>query len=611
MAKINVLDSYIYNRIAAGEVVQNPSSVVKELIENSIDAGAKNIVIEIKDGGIKQIKITDDGCGIEKDYVKTAFLPHATSKISCVDDLESIQTLGFRGEALSSIAAVSMVTLKTKTINSETGTLIELKSDLITEFSECAMQGGTIFCVDNIFFNTPARAKFLKSKKSEESEITNVVSRFIIANPYISFKYLVDDKLVFDFLGNGLLNALSVIYGKEILDNVIEVKYQKNGYELQGFISKPEFAKANRSYQTLIINDRLITNSLISTAIFNAYGGFLMTRRYPLFALSLKMPYDMLDVNVHPSKLDVRFKENNHIYGIFYNAVFNCLNNLTASQNIFSNNGQSAESVVLPPVLAEPKQSYNSNFNKPKVAFNESDNFEYNLKINEPVNYRVSEPDTSAAKNIKQPVVFKAEQKFDQTVMPVELKQHKIVGTIFNTYIVLQLEEDMLLIDQHAAAERLLYDKLKQSINNKKMAVQTLMLPYILNVNSSDFNFIEQNLPVFKLLGFNIEQFGNNSFKISEVPMFFDGLDFNKFFDNLLSDEVNIKSIKSSDIIKEKLMQAACKASVKAGDSLNNEDIESLINSIKHGVTLLCPHGRPIIVKYSKNEIEKWFKRIV
>ena len=617
MTKINILKSEIYNRIAAGEVVERPASVVKELVENSIDAGAKSISVEIKDGGTKLIKVIDDGQGIEKDYVKTAFLPHATSKISNVSDLENISTLGFRGEALASIAAVSMITLKTKTKNDETAVLLELKAGQVTNFSECALSCGSVICVENLFFNTPARLKFLKSKKTEESEITNVITRFILANPNLNFKYTVDDKIIYDYTGKDLLTALHTIYGESVYNNVLEINYEKNGYKLCGYIGKPDFSKSNKTYQTLIINDRFVTNSLISMAVYNAYGGFLMTKKYPFFVLNFKMPNDCLDVNVHPNKADVRFADNNVVYGIFYKCIFNCLTQNTTFNSIMTEN-KIAEPFNNPIINITPSlnnagdSSFNksAHFEKIKTPFNEfNEDFQYTFENKEFKQLKVSDSDVNLI-NSNQIQDVMGDKESIQESMPITAQPYKIVGTAFNTYIILEMRDCILFIDQHAAMERILYDKLKNNTDSKKFAVQPLLVPYILNVNSTESRIIFDNLEIFKSLGFNIEEFGNNSYKVSEVPIIFEGLNFDKFFSLFFNEDANIKAVKHSDLIKDKLAQIACKASIKAGDMLNTEDIENLVANL-NGLVLLCPHGRPIVVKYSKTDIEKWFKRII
>ena len=328
MAKINVLDSSIYNRIAAGEVVERPASVVKELVENSIDAGATSIVISIDHGGTREIKIIDNGCGIEKEYIREAFMPHATSKIEKAEDLDSIMTLGFRGEALASIASVARVSMTTKTRDAELGSHIDIEGGKILKMCETGAKDGTTMIISDLFFNVPARAKFLKKPKSEEQEVTALVSRLILANPTVAFRYIVDEKTVFTTPGKTLKEAMYGIYGKEVLTETLPVCLKRDNVEITGYIGRPSYAKANRTYQTLIVNGRHIGDQMISAAVANAYGDMLMKRRYPFFILNLKLPVTDVDVNVHPNKLEVRFVNSNKIFGLFFEAVSRALHEM-------------------------------------------------------------------------------------------------------------------------------------------------------------------------------------------------------------------------------------------------------------------------------------------
>ena len=621
MAKINILDSFIYNRIAAGQVIERPACIVKELVENSLDANAKNITIEILQGGKKFIKVTDDGEGIESRYLENAFKSHATSKISDIKDLENINTLGFRGEALTSISSICEVCLKSKTKEESVGSQVIVRGGKVVEKTECALNTGTQTECENIFFNIPARLKFLKVDKTEEGEITDMISRFILSNPKITFKYKVDNKTIFDYFSDNLLDAMYCVYGKEILDNVIKIDYDTDNYKVSGYIGKSSFSKSNRSYQTLIVNGRVVNNPTISSAISNAYGEFLLKRRYPFFVLNLKIDNSLLDVNVHPKKTEVRFTDNGKVYSIFYNSIFKALNN----QNIegFSSAVSNLYS----------KFDFNKSFEKPKVEFNNQnqksesiniplepkkdemqEDFEYDIEPMGPLEYKISDS-MSAEKKINEFEDFEISKAIEnippdfQTVMPLFRSETKIVGSIFDTYIIIEAEREIYFIDQHAAMERIIYDKYKESLENAELAVQNTLIPYVLTVNSLENNFILENLEIFKKLGFNIEPFFNNSFKINEVPLIFSNLDFERFFSNFLSD-LNNKNLKTQSALKEKLMQFACKASIKAGDKLNEDDINNLLKRLKSS-NLLCPHGRPIVIRYSKSDIEKWFKRIV
>ena len=334
--KINLLSSKIYNRIAAGEVVERPFSVVKELVENSIDAGATSIEVEIENGGISCVKITDNGCGIEKSELNKALLPHATSKISSLKDLDNIMSLGFRGEALASIASVSKITIQSKTAEQEIGAMISADGGDMTEITDSAINNGTIISVNNLFFNTPVREKFLRSEKSEENEITATVARFILGNPNISFKYVVDGKVVFNSFGDGFESAFVCVYGVDSIDNCFYIDTVKNGLKITGYIGKHFFAKGNRSYQTTFINGRYVVNQTVSSAIANAYSSYLMKRQYPFYVLSISLPSEIVDVNVHPNKLDVRFANNQIVYGSVYSVISKVLDGSSEALNIVS-----------------------------------------------------------------------------------------------------------------------------------------------------------------------------------------------------------------------------------------------------------------------------------
>ena len=626
MAKINLLDSLIYNRIAAGQVIERPACIVKELVENSLDGGAKNISIEILQGGKKLIKVTDDGEGIESKDLENAFKPHATSKISNLSDLENINTLGFRGEALCSIASICSVIMKSKTKFESVGACVEVQGGKIINQSECALNTGTQVECQNIFFNIPARLKFLKVDKTEEGEITDMVQKFILSNPKIAFKYKIDNKIVFDYFSDNLQDAMYCVYGKEILDNVIKIDYSEDNYSVYGYIGKPSYLKSNRSYQLLIVNGRVVNNATISSATSNAYGDFLLKRRYPFFVLNLKIDNNLLDVNVHPQKTEVRFTDNGKVYSIFYNSIYKALNN------------QKDQGFTSAAAKINTGFDFNKGFQKPKIEFNNynstddklvykeeesaalQNDFNYDIKP-AVLEYKVSDSENikktnEESENFEQqdsaieiiPPDFQTVFKNYQTSLPIEKTETKIVGTIFDTYIIIESQSEIYFIDQHAAMERIIYDKYKESLEGE-LAVQNTLIPYILNVNNLENNYILENLEVFKKLGFNIEPFFNNSFKIDEVPHIFSNLDFERFFSNFLSD-LNNKNIKTESILKEKLMQSACKASIKAGDKLNENDIAGLLNQLKDS-SLFCPHGRPVVIKYSKYEIEKWFKRIV
>lgn len=645
MPNINILDKSIFNRIAAGEVVEKPASVVKELVENSIDAGAKFITIEIVGGGIKKIRVTDDGCGMDKDNLPKAFLPHATSKISCLDDLDKIGTLGFRGEALSSIASVAKITTLSKTKNSESGTKIHIEGGEVLEISETGCVDGTSITVEDLFYNVPARAKFLRKPKTEESEITNLISRLILANPKIAIKYVVDGKTVYHSTATNLKDAIYTIYGANAIENLIPVEYTyQNIISVEGFIGLPSFTKPNRTYQTIIINGRFVNNKTISTAIYNAYEPYIMKSSFPFFVVSVKLPLDKVDVNVHPNKLDVKFENNNLIFGAFYNPISEILLNLSTKVRKF----ETAE-----PTEKLQKENEEVNFSNLKtLSDSDGKQFEPNaLNNSNTVTFaNIDEDSSNELKDISMlnsnnedlhnsinsflnndsfnfevqnntiandlVSIAEKENVFSQSNIfndvKVDLNTVKIIGICFNTYIIVENGSSIFFIDQHAGHERLLYDKFKASFEKNDLAVQNLLVPYVLNTNYLESDFINNNLETFKSLGFDIEPFGINSFKVSSVPVLLKDISLYKFFNDVLQDLNKNLNLTKSDILKDYLERSACRSAVKANDILSKNEIEILLNMLNSSnQILLCPHGRPIIIEITSKEIEKWFKRIV
>ncbi len=623
MNKINVLDSCIYNLISAGEVIERPASVVKELVENAIDAGAKSIKIEITSGGKTRIRVTDDGAGMSADDLEKAFLPHATSKITNKDDLFSIKTLGFRGEALASIAAVGMVTAVSKTAEEQAATQIELQGGKIISKSETSGVTGTTITVENLFYATPARLKFLKRDKSEETEITGLVSNLILSNPSIAFTYFVDGKQIFKTQGDNLKNALFSVYNREITMNFIEIENTLNGFSISGYISQPTYFKGNRSYQTAILNGRIVENKTIATAVEKAYEPFMMKRSYPLYVLNISMPYDMLDVNVHPSKFDVRFVDNHAVFSFIYHSVQNLL--------------MSYDSIKAVPQIEYVEDTVNfheenldrvderRNGEKSSLAglsdFFKSANAATSARDDGGAFYRMLK-NRAATEGAKKEEIFKGEQQkidyFSEIAADNEENQRnikpfdfegKVIGQVFDTYILVQKGDNLYVIDQHAAHERMLYDKL---CNNDDGYSQPLLIPYIYTANPAEFEFIGECVPQLNSIGFDICEFSSLTYKVSAVPDALTDISFDKFFAFLTHDLIRM-NVKTSDVLKEKLMQTACKCAIKAGDALSNEQLDLLIKAFADAENkpLQCPHGRPTVIKIPKSDFEKWFKRIV
>lgn len=601
MAKINLLSPMIFNRIAAGEVVEKPCSVVKELVENSIDSGASDISVCIERGGLGKIEVTDNGSGIEFDDLKNALLAHATSKISKLEDLDNIGTLGFRGEALSSIASVSEIEIISKTQDCEYGGKIKCLFGQMEELTQIASIDGTRISVKNLFHNVPARLKFVRKDKTEENDITNFIARLILSNPHISFSYTADGKQIYKHKASDLQTAICDIYGKEIEKDLIEVNQTRGNMTLHGYISRPEIAKANRTYQTLIINGRYVINYMISNAISNVYEDYLMKGKFPLYILCLDLPVDEVDVNVHPNKLEVKFENSGSIFSLFSDACFHALHETNFTTTPVS-------------TVDEVETDNYIKFSAPTVD-------RVTLGVNEGVSFQNEEkPDENITFNSKtsllSEIILKQVQGEDKSLYKQDElfrveEPTRILCTLFDTYILLQKGDDIFLVDQHAAHERLNYDKLKQRLETMTNISQSLVLPVIINVNNQEDNFLQENQQVFEQIGFKIEEYGKCCYRVFEIPFVLAGKDINEYFQDVFKN-LNTFVNKPLDFIKDDLCQKACKSSVKAGNKLSNEEIKILIDSLAtNKSTLLCPHGRPIIVKLTKTDIEKWFKRIV
>ena len=681
MSKINILSAQVYNRIAAGEVVDRPYSVVKELVENAIDAGATEIEIYVEGGGKQLIRVVDNGGGISRDDLHAAFLPHATSKIAKADDLERIMTLGFRGEAVASIAAVSKMTITSK-VSGENCYRLTSDGGKLGEIVEAAGGDGTDVSVEMLFFNTPVRLGFLKSDKSEETDITNFVSRFILNRPDISFRYYVGGKRILQSFGGGEEEAVVGVYGASILKDCYKIDASKHGIRLRGYIGNQNFSKPNKTYQSVFLNGRYIINSTISAAVSNAYASYLMKRQYPFYVLYIDMPTEIVDVNVHPNKADVRFADNQTVYGCIYSVISAVLDGqpkaleylVSDKTAVASEIDAEPEKVVSPkaaPVSAvpfsapkkeKPRNAPLNNSAKGVVSFSYEDArrelekvrpskttsmelpFEPEPKAEEnavPVqsvpaekkSLRETYADLQVEKNILEvnspeaaPAVktegnskdFFAENKRFLEELETKAKQNKIdvsscayAGKLFNTYLLYERGDEVYIIDQHAAHERLIFDRLKEQMRTRKVLQQPMLLPYVLNLNAFESAFIREKMENIREMGFDIDEFGNNAFKVSAVPLDLQSIDLALFFNEILSDISGYRSIKLEDLLKDKLATAACKAAVKGGMDLTREETDRLFRLMDGNMGLKCPHGRPVVVKMTKTELEKMFKRIV
>lgn len=630
MSEINLLSSKIYNRIAAGEVVERPFSVVKELVENSIDAGSKNINVEISDGGKSVIRVFDDGSGIEKDQLKKALLPHATSKIATLDDLDDITTLGFRGEALASIASVSKITITSKPENQQSGARISAEGGNIGEVTDDASPDGTEIVVRNLFYNTPAREKFLKTDRGEESDISAIMAKFILGNPNVAFKYVADGKVVLQSFGDGLESAMISVYGSGIIKDCFYIDSEKNGIKIKGYIGKQYFSKPNRSYQSSFMNGRYVVNQTISAAITNAYSSYMMKRQYPFYVLSVELPPETVDVNVHPNKTDVRFSDNRIVYGAIYSVLSKVLDgsgealNIVIEKNSINTNGITNDYVThnalnqSSAIVKEPKTVKGNgkslpyeNYSYNTLLFCDSGKID-NLNVDSDNN---AKPDDIFAENkaYLESLEKKKEELLNKPVQQVvEIETDlRFVGQVLNTFLVFDDGNDIYFVDQHAAHERILFDKFMGQIKSGTIDVQPLLIPYIENVNQEEYTFLLDNVKAFDALGIEISDFGKNSIKISTLPTCFIDMNVKGFLFDVLSDLRGLKSLSIDDILREKIAQKACKAAIKSGDSVSDDEVVIVADAIKKNMGLKCPHGRPVVVKITRTEIDKWFKRIV
>lgn len=625
---INILPSEIYNKISAGEVVERPASVVKELVENSIDGGATKITVEIFEGGIKKIIVSDNGTGIEPEDVEKAFLPHATSKISSETDLFSIASLGFRGEALASIAAVSQVELVSKTENNDYGISFKINGGVPESKSEVGFEKGTRISVSNLFFNTPARLKFLKKPKSEEGEITPLIAKIILANPTLSIRYIVDNRIVYNTFGNGLAEAMYIIYGKETYDNLLEVSYNCDDISVSGYIARPTFAKPNRTYQTLFVNGRVVSNYMISSAVQDAVDAYIMKGKFPLFALNISIPFEQVDVNVHPSKQEVKFENSGKIYGIVNSAIYKAVSNANYIQEttIFEDPVKSANEPETSKnnssfELAKLLQEHASKTNEGTILRSSdstlskilAENLNNNLNKNEEKidlnQIKLEEVEISPI--IPEKNEEKITEKIEQNIIPEFFEKYKIIGVLFETYILIEQDDLFYIIDQHAAHERQLFDKFSKEVEEGGLTLQSLLVPYVFSANLKETEFLENNLDALNSSGIEIIPFGENTFKVSAVPSILSQMNLKEFFSSILEETTGL-SRKTNEALKNKIARHACRSAVKAGDKLSEGEIDVLLKSFKENKNvLLCPHGRPIVVVFKKTEIEKWFKRIV
>ncbi len=681
MAKINILPSKVYNRIAAGEVVDRPCSVVKELVENSLDAGATEIEIHIEQGGKQLIRVIDNGCGIEREDLQSAFLPHATSKIASADDLNNIMTLGFRGEAIASISAVSQMTITSKTENGKCYKL-SCNGGELGQITEVSGEKGTDVCVELLFYHTPVRLGFLKSDKVEETEITNFVSRFILNRSDVSFTYYANGKKVLQSFGGGNEEAMACVYGASTLAQCFCVDAERHGIRVRGYIGNQNFYKSNKSYQNVFLNGRYIVNATITAAISAAYSSYLMKRQYPFYALHIDMPTELVDVNVHPNKADVRFADNQIVFGCINRIIVAILDGQAKGleyvvkapmqEGAFLPEKEETKPIVeetpkiqpfeqtltyeqakkeieqsapaftakkqgmdLPFSLKEEKKEAEEVFDDDEPLENPKANYppgfipmnqigpyipelrRANARQSDDLNFSFFAPYTEIKKFEKTADTFQANKLYldelDQKKKQdkIDVYDWKYAGKLFNTYLLYEYGDSVYIIDQHAAHERLIFDRLKDKMKKRIIITQPMLMPFEIRLNAFESGFIREQMDSILEMGFNLYESEQNCFAVSEVPMDLQHIDLNRFFNDILS-EVNVyRGIKLEDLVKDKLASAACKAAVKGGMDLSREEIDELFAMMDGNMGLKCPHGRPVVVQMTKKQLEKLFKRIV
>ncbi len=606
--KINILTADIYNQIAAGEVVDRPYSVIKELVENALDAGASEVIVEVEGGGKSLIRVHDNGCGIEREDLANAYHPHATSKLARAEDLFGVTTLGFRGEALASIASVSEMNIVSR-VEGKDAFSLACNFGTLEKVLPAAGAQGTEVTVKNLFANTPARLKFLKSDAQEEADAANMMARFILSRPAVSFTFSVGGKVKYRSFGDGLSAAVSAVYGASILDQLYEIDADKHGIRLYGFVGGRNYSKPNRTYQSLFVNGRYIVNQTVSAAVSNAYAGYLMKRQYPFYVLFLDVPPEIVDVNVHPNKADVRFADNQIIYGTVYSVVSSVLDgNSRALEYLVGAAPKQSEApkpVQLPMTYAEAKKELA--FDIPPVT---GKGTIVSSRPAEPLTLSVHAPKPKED-YFEENKRFLAEQEKKARQQRVEPETLVFKGDLFRTYLFYECGDDAYIIDQHAAHERLLYDKLTAEIETKSVAVQQMLVPFSLTVTPSEYLFLEKNFGILREIGFEIEEFGQNSVKVSAVPSILMDINLSAFFAEVLTSLETLRAVRLSDILKDKLATSACKAAVKGGEQLTEQEARALIARMDGDMGLKCPHGRPVCVHIRKSEMDKLFKRIV
>lgn len=669
MRKIAVLDKHTIDKIAAGEVVERPSSVVKELVENAIDAGATAVTVEIADGGKRLIRITDNGSGMEADQVPVAFLSHATSKIEKVEDLENIASLGFRGEALSSIAAVSQVELITKTPSALSGVRYVIEGGAEQSMEEMGAPEGTTFLVRNLFYNTPARSKFLKSDAAEGNYISSLMEQLALSHPEISFKYIQNKQVKLHTSGNyNVKDVIYNVYGRDIARALLEVSYENDFLKIQGYVGKPEISRGTRSFENYYINGRYVKNNIIAKAIEDAYKGFLMQHKFPFVSLHIQMTGNDLDVNVHPRKMEVRFARGPEVYDCIYEAVRNVLTHREMIPKVSpgpEETAAKAKTIVERKDIPEPFETkrltqmqqnihpvvqkdrlyeelpvyksntftkaeealFSGNLHKEESSANTTDPIDkQEPKIQESKTQKLKTQEISdSAINISshktlESEILKQEQEapkqlelFEEKLLaPESRSRHRLIGQLFETYWLVEFDDRFFIIDQHAAHEKVNYERFVKQFKEQETHSQYLSPPLIVSLSLEEEASLLANREFFEKAGFEIEPFGGREYSISAVPADLYGFSEEELFLEMLDNLAGEGEKDALDIFTARLATMACKSAVKGNNKLSFQEADQLIDQL---LTLNnpyhCPHGRPTIISMTKTEIEKKFKRII
>ncbi|EGT0000822.1 DNA mismatch repair endonuclease MutL [Clostridium perfringens] len=671
MNRINILNADTANKIAAGEVVERPSSVVKELVENSLDAGAKNITIEIQNGGESLIKIIDDGSGVHPEDVEKAFNPHATSKIKDTYDIFSINTLGFRGEALPSIASIARVDFKSKTEDFDMGKELIISGGEKESLTDCSMNRGTQIEVRDLFFNVPARKKFLKTTARESALINDLVNRISLANPDVSFKLFNNNKKILNTYGNGkLIDVIRTIYGKSTAENLIYFEEHKDTASVYGFIGNDTLARASRNNQSLFVNKRYVKNRSLTVAVENAFRSFNVTGKFPFFVLFIDTYPELIDVNIHPTKSEIKFKDERFIFKVVFDAVHSAMREYVKDTFTLPEEEEKKFEALKEEVIQESldkeistleklKENINYKVSEDKrkeeiYSYNPSKDYETKTEVNIPVDLLSKENKEESSKfnnslNDFKDGSYKIEISYDPILIKNELKdkvsenthdsletsdykcnknEHgnsleetiykeskfpklRVIGQFNKTYILAEYDSTLYLIDQHAAHEKILFEKYSSDIAKKKVEIQPLMIPLVVTLPTEDYLYYDENKEIFEKAGFKISDFGDNSIRIEEVPYFLDKLNPTELITSMINNLKKMGTGETVEVKYNKIASMSCRAAVKANDVLSILEMENLIEDLRYiNDPFHCPHGRPTIIKFTSYELDKKFKRI-